>query len=98
MIVLFLVECSVIMSSYGFDESQVRIGWRDRGVSFPESYDELEYIGFTWAPEQESIVATQVYVKRHTRMILNLLYIKSILIRLSDWSASSICQFLLSYL
>ncbi|XP_075241283.1 gamma-aminobutyric acid receptor subunit pi-like isoform X2 [Convolutriloba macropyga] len=57
------VECSVIMSSYGFDESQVRIGWRDRGVSFPESYDELEYIGFTWAPEQESIVATQKSVQ-----------------------------------
>ena len=52
------------MSSYGFDESHIKISWKDSGVSFPETYDELEYIGFQWAQEQGSISSSEVIDRR----------------------------------
>lgn len=52
------VTCKVIMSSYGYDETQLNVSWRGQGVAFPESYDELEYIGFRWATEDPMQVSS----------------------------------------
>ena len=43
------VTCTVLVSSYGYDEGSVRLFWKDGGLEFPETYDQLEYIGFKWA-------------------------------------------------
>ncbi len=57
---LLSVECSVMLSSYAFDDTMVQLSWREESpVDFPETYDRLEYIGFKWA-DNDPITTTAV--------------------------------------
>ena len=49
------VKCAVLLSSYAHDDTTLELNWRDEGITFYETEDQLQYLGFSWSAKHAQL-------------------------------------------